>query len=222
MVTSLGVRLIFVLLVCTVSQLSTEPARAAAVGAILGLDRCGLGGDAPPNTEYGGGTGVLAGVLGEIALSQALALSLQPRLAQRRTTMTAADSEEASGERESELTLDYIAVPVVLKFAAVGGRTYVAGGVDIGFLTRARLSGGGLDEEDVETSFHSVDVGALVGFGLVFPVGRPQLTTELRYLQGLVNLASGAAGGAIRDLPDRFHSSGWELTVGVLFPLGAP
>jgi hypothetical protein len=64
-----------------------------------------------------------------------------------------------------------------------------------------------------------VDVGALFGFGVVFPVGRPKLTTELRYVQGLVNL-SNDSGDASTALPDRFHSGGLELMAGILFPLG--
>jgi len=64
-----------------------------------------------------------------------------------------------------------------------------------------------------------VNVGALFGFGVVFPVGRPRITTELRYVQGLVNL-SGAEQGLIQELPDRFYSSGLQIMAGILFPLG--
>jgi Outer membrane protein beta-barrel domain len=200
------------------SIIRVEPAIAAAVGAVLGLDRCAINGDAPPNTSYGGGMGLIAGVQGELALGENIALSLQPMFTQRSTALTAADSEEPTGERELELSLDYIAVPLVLKLSAAGGRTYVAGGMDIAFLTEARITGGGLDE-DVTASFQDVDVGAVLGFGVVFPIGRPRITTELRYVQGLVNLA-GDESGVIQDLPDRFHSSGWQLTAGILFPLG--
>ncbi|HTO90292.1 MAG TPA: hypothetical protein VMJ70_04110, partial [Candidatus Sulfotelmatobacter sp.] len=83
----------------------------------------------------------------------------------------------------------------------------------------ARISGHGLDE-DVKSSFSKVDVGAVLGFGVVIPVGRPRLTTELRYLQGLVNLSGEESASPIRNLPDRFHSNGWQLTAAILFPFG--
>jgi hypothetical protein len=206
------------LLMIIVSIASPTHARAAAVGALLGVGRQGISGDAPPNTSYGARGGLIAGVQGEINLSPGIALSVQPRLAQRRTTLTSVD--DVTGEKA--LDLDLFSVPVLLKFSAAGGRTYFAGGLDVGFLRSAHLTGDGLDE-DIKDRFHTTDVGALFGFGVVFPVGKPRLTTELRYVQGLVNLSSGdAEGSTATSLPDRFHSGGLEFQVGILFPLGTP
>ena len=207
------------LLVMIVSTASPMQARAAAVGALLGVGRQGISGDAPPNTSYGARGGLIAGVQGEMALTPSIALSVQPSFAQRRTRLTSVD--DATGEDALDLNLDYVSVPVLLKFGAAGGRTYFAGGVDIGFLQSAHLTGDGLDE-DVRDRFNSTDVGALFGFGVVFPVGSPRLTTELRYVQGLVNLSNDASGSTATSLPDRFHSGGLQLMAGILFPLGKP
>ena len=206
------------ILCCAASTFPADSARAAAVGALLGANRCSISGDAPLNTSYGGGTGLIVGAQGEIALTQDIALSIQPMLAQSRTELKSAESEDEGSERTLDLALDYVSIPVVVKFRAAGGRTYFAGGVDVGFLSSASLTGDGVDE-DVKSLFHDVNVGALFGFGVVFPVGRPRLTTELRYVQGLVNL-SGAEQGLIQELPDRFYSSGLQIMVGILFPLG--
>ncbi|HEX5030189.1 MAG TPA: porin family protein [Candidatus Eisenbacteria bacterium] len=210
-------------LVMLVSIASPTHARAAAVGALLGVGRQAISGDAPPNTSYGARGGLIAGVQGEMALTPSIALCVQPSFAQRRTTLTSVD--DVTGEDALDLNLDYVSVPVLLKFGAAGGRTYFAGGVDIGFLQSAHLTGDGLDR-DIKDRFNSMDVGALFGFGVVFPVGRPRLTTELRYVQGLVNLSSGdfaeAAASTATSLPDRFHSGGLELMAGILFPLGKP
>jgi hypothetical protein len=102
-----------------------------------------------------------------------------------------------------------------VKFNAMSGRTYVAGGLDLGFLSKAHLSSGGLDR-DVKSYFNETDLGALVGFGVVFPIGSSRLTTDLRYVQGLTNLADKMIGG----LPERFHTFGMQLTAGILFPIG--
>ena len=195
-------------------------APAASVGALLGLNRCAISGDAPPNTAYGAGAGLMAGVQGDFALTSDLSLSLQPMFVQRRTTIRAADAEESGDERQLDLDLDYISVPVLVKFGASGGRTYFAGGLDVSFLSSASVSGEGVDE-DIKSLLHSTDVGAVFGFGVVFPMGRPRLTTEIRYVQGLVNLRA-AEEGLVQELPERFHSSGLQLMAGVLFPLGAP
>ena len=211
-------RWFFLLFCCAASPWVATSAEAASVGAMLGASRCSISGDAPVNTSYGAGMGLIAGVQGEISLSEDIALSLQPKFEQRRTKLTSADSEEEDDERSLDLDLDYVSIPLVVKFQAAGGRTYFAGGVDVGFLSSASLTGEGVDE-DVTSLFHKVDVGALIGFGVVFPIGTPRLTTELRYVQGLVNL-SGGEQGLINELPDRFHSNGVQLMAGILFPLG--
>ena len=203
-----------------VASLTTpRSAHAVSVGAFLGLNRCAISGDAPPNTAYGAGAGLMAGAQGELALTRGLSLSLQPMVVQRRTELRSADAAETGDERVLDLDLDYVSVPVVVKFNAAGGRTYFAGGVDVAFLSSARISGEGVDE-DLEPLLHSVDVGALFGFGVVFPAGRSRLTTEIRYVQGLVNLRE-AQQGLVQELPDRFHSSGLQLMAGILFPIGS-
>jgi len=213
-------RCTLLLLVTAVSISVATDAHAAAVGALLGFGREGISGDAPPNTTYWGAIGGIAGLQGEIALTDGIALSVQPMFSQRRTTLTTATF---SGETNHDLKLDYVSVPIVLKFSAAHGRTYVTGGVDLGFLQSAKITGNGLDE-DIKDGFHSTDLGALVGFGVVFPIGGPNLTTEIRYVQGLTDLSKDSASAvdpaASPDLPDRFHSGGLQVTAGILFPIG--
>jgi hypothetical protein len=209
------------MLLAALLAFGATPAHAAAVGAILGLNRAGISGDAPPDAEYNSKTGLMAGVQAEIGLTQEISLSLQPMYVMRGAGLTVADSTANSGERDLELALEYVAVPVVVKIATASGRTYVTGGVDVAFLSGATLTDGDLDK-DVKTALCDMDLGALLGFGVVFPLGRPRLTVEARYVQGLVNLGGDAEGAATPNLPDRFRSTGLQLTAGILIPLGRP
>jgi hypothetical protein len=86
-------------------------------------------------------------------------------------------------------------------------------------LTAATLSGQGSDR-DVASAYNDTGFGAVLGFGLAFPVGRTRLTTELRYVQGIANMTTGSAAAAAGALAPRLHSSGWELIVGDLLPVG--
>src|SRR5207342_358756 len=97
---------------------------------------------------------------------------------------------------------------VVVKFAKAGGRTFVAGGVTVDFLTSATLSGQGSDR-DVTSAYNSTTLGAVLGFGVVFPAGRTRFTTELRFVQGITNMTTGSAAAAAGALAPRLHSSGW-------------
>ena len=158
-----AIRLAFCLL--ALSPPCITAAHAAAVGAHLGLNRSGIGGDFGQNTEIASQTGLLAGVQGEIGLSRGIALSLQPMYLRQETRATA---ESDSANTDLELTLDSYSVPIVVKFGLGGGRTYVSSGLDISFLSTAKLSSGAL-ERDTKSSFNDVNLGALVGFGVVFP-----------------------------------------------------
>ena len=212
------VRVWFVVLLATVA-LRAGQARAAAIGAQIGVDRARIDGDAPPNSEYTSKYGVVAGVQGELGLARDLVLSLQPSYVRRLNGVLIAPSTRGGSPTELQLAFDCVSVPLVLKFAKAGGRTYVTGGVTTDFVTAVTLSGAGSDR-DVSSAYKSTAFGALLGFGVVFPAGRTRFTTELRFVQGLTNLNTGAAAAAAGALAPRLHSSGLELIVGSLFPVG--
>jgi hypothetical protein len=193
-------------------------AHAAAIGAILGANRADISGDAPQNVEFGSRFGLIAGVQGEFGIARDVLISVQPVIVSRGATVSDADSLDGES---ADLVIDYFAVPIVLKLMAGGGRTYVTGGIDVAFLDKATLSSGDL-EVDVTDFFNRTDVAALIGFGVVFPIGRPRLTVEARYVQGFSSLTKDDALPPDQNLPDRFHNKGLQLMAGVLFPLGRP
>ena len=76
----------------------------------------------------------------------------------------------------------------------------------------------GSSETDLSQVLNDVDLSVIFGVGWMIPVGRPAVTIELRYNQSLSNLNSTATIPG--NLPARFRSSGFQLLVGVLLPLG--
>ena len=215
----LAVRMSFAVLVAAGIATGAGVARAAVVGVQLGVDRSGIDGDTPPNTQYTDKYGLLAGVQGEIGLARDLSLSLQPSFVQKKSGLLIAPSTRGANTTELELSFDYVSVPLLVKFAKAGGRTYVAGGVSVDFLTAATLAGQG-SNRDVKSAYNSTGFGAVLGFGVVFPVGSTRLTTELRYVQGIANMTTGATAEAAGALAPRLHSAGWELIVGDLLQIG--
>jgi hypothetical protein len=217
--TSHPARLLVIVLLATVIAAGTPAAQAAVVGAQLGVDRSGIEGDSPPNTQYSDNFGVIAGIQGEIGFAQDLSLSLQPSFVQKKSGLQIAPTTRGGSTTTLDLAFDYVSVPVVVKFAKAGGRTYVAGGVTVDFLTAATLSGLGSDR-DVTSTFNNTGLGAVLGFGVVFPAGRTRFTTELRFVQSLTNMTTGTVAEAAGALAPRLHSAGWELIVGNLLPVG--
>jgi len=218
---SRAARLSLVVLLSTGIAVRADAAQAAAIGAQLGLDRAGVDGDTPPNTEYTDKAGLVAGIQGEIGFAQDLSLSLQPSFVQKKSGVLIAPSTRGGSTTELELSFGYVSVPLVVKFAQARGRTYVAGGVTVDFLTAATLSGLGSDR-NVKSAYNSTGFGALLGFGVVFPVGRTHFTTELRFVQDIANMTTGTVAQATGALAPRLHSNGLQLTVGILLPIGRP
>lgn len=216
---SRSVRLLLVVLLAIAAASAAGEARAAAIGVQLGLDRGRIDGDSPPNSSYTSKYGVVAGVQGELGIAHALSLSLQPSYVHRPIGVLFAPSTRGGSPTELDLKFDYVSLPLVVKFAQAGGRTFVSGGVTADFVTAATLSGAGADR-DVSSAYKSTAFGALLGFGVVFPAGRTHFTTELRFVQGLTNMNTGDAAAAAGALAPRLHSSGLELIVGSLFPVG--
>ena len=81
------------------------------------------------------------------------------------------------------------------------------------------ITGGAVDVP-ASSFLKEVDVAAVFGVGLTFPVGRYELTGELRYRQGLVNMARESLGSRLDTLPPRFRFAGFQLQVGLMLPWG--
>jgi hypothetical protein len=194
-------------------------ASAQQIGFQGGLNRAAIQGDAPPNAQYAGGFGFMGGIVVDLPIAKDVWLSLQPMYARRGTGIAYAVRGEDAPRDSLDVTLNYLSVPLVAKVQAGHGRTYVTGGVDVGWLMDATLTGRGPDE-DIASAFRDLDVAALFGFGVLFPIGAPRLTVEARYTQSLLNLSAGGAGPGGADLPDRFRANGFQLLTGLMIPLG--
>jgi hypothetical protein len=192
---------------------------AQQVGVQGGLNRAGIQGDAPPNAQYTGGFGYMAGIVVDLPIATDVVLSLQPMYAVRGTGIAFAVEGEEEPRDSLDVALTYVSVPLLAKVRAAHGRTYVTGGVDVGWLLDATLTGRGADE-DIASAFQDVDVAALFGFGVVFPIGRPRLTLEARYTQSLLNLSAGGEVPDGAELPERFRANGFQLLTGLVIPLG--
>ena len=113
----------------------------------------------------------------------------------------------------------YIELPLLLgyRFPATGARPYVIGGGQVAFKTGCQIegSGGGVtasfdcDDPNFGGEFSSTDFGLVGGGGLIWPMGRNDLTFDLRYTLGLSKIEKNT------DLKNR----GFTFGVGLMIPL---
>ncbi len=187
-----------------------------SVGAVLGVSRSGVSGDRPDGTTFSTRTGLIAGVVVEIPITDEVHLVFQPGFIQRGASI-GVDVGEPEPVDSLELQLDYLSMPVLIKVISNNRRLYVTSGIDIGYLSSATLTDGS-SETDLGPILNDLDLSVIFGVGWMIPIGRPAFTIEMRYNQSLTNLNDTATTPA--NLPARFRSSGFQLLAGVLLPLG--
>jgi hypothetical protein len=197
------------------------PAEAqVTIGAFGVLNSANLSGDAPDDISYGGKTGFGFGLIGEFHLTDDIWLSVQPMSLPRGAAVELKVDDEEDPVKIADLSLDYIAVPVLAKFVTVGGKVYVISGFNFSFLTGANLTGveDGDQEIDVKDALKSFDVAVDFGVGGQLPAGPIKIMLEARYEQGLLNVSE--ENLAEDALKSRVRSSGLQLLAGILLPLG--
>ncbi len=205
---------------CTLGLIRAPSANAQfAIGVQAGVNRTSLSGDAPSNTKYKSGTGFAAGIVGEIPLAKNVKLSLQPMYLQRPFTIAFKVEGEEEARDSIDISLDYIAMPILLKVVTGSGKTYVSGGVNLGYLVDATATAGN-ETSDISKVFRDIDLSAAFAFGVQLPIGSPLLTLELRYEQSILNMANPDEDPEGQSLPVRFRTSGFQFYAGILLPLG--
>ena len=162
---------------------------------------------------------ITAGLIGEVRLSEDAWLSVQPMSLQRGATTKIAVSGQEEKLEGPTLSLDYLAIPILVRITSDNGRTYVTGGANPAFLLEAQLQDGSTNE-DAASAMSDFGLAADIGFGVMLPIRRAMLTLELRYEQSILNVASSDRQEPDDGLPVRFRSTGFQFLAGLMWPLG--
>jgi len=119
-----------------------------------------------------------------------------------------------------KIKLNYLELPLLIgyRFPATGLRPYVVGGAHVGFKTGCEFeaSQGGqsfssdCDNPDLDIGdFSDTDFALEGGGGLILPVGRNDLTFDVRYVAGLKNI----------EKSSEVKNRGWTFGVSLMVPL---
>lgn len=190
------------------------------LGAIGGLNSSKLSGDVPSKTSYTSRKGLILGAVIDRRLTEDAWLSLQPRYQQNGTKSEVAVDGTSDTTPGPEILLDYISLPVLLRIYANNQKTYVLGGFNVGYLIRGDFVDVDGTTTDYKDLFRNVELSMDFGFGVMLPYRGAMINIELRYEQGLLNLASNNEDGQNGALPTRLRQSGLEFLVGVQWSLG--
>lgn len=208
-----------VLIAITLAFALTQEVQAGiAVGAVGGVNKMSWGGDAPDKGSYENLTGFTAGGQIDLEICRSTWLSLQPSFARKGTKITFEVEGQSERVDSVDVRLDYFVLPLLVKVETLGGRFYVTGGLEVGWLLDARYKTPTQDL-DVSGDLNKYDLAADFGIGYTIPAGRTDIWFELRYSQSLINVGDEDAGHQEVIQEPRVKNNGLMLLVGILYNL---
>ena len=203
--------------------LLVQPAAAQFnLGVMGGINKSNLSGDAPSKAKYTSRNGFAGGVFVDVNIARDVFLSFQPMFMQKGTTIAVDVPGERDPKDSLNVNLNYISLPLMVKVISGNGKTYVTGGLDVGFrqgATVKTINGAG-SEQDIQESIQQVDIAVNFGLGIMIPLGTPKLIFELRYVQGLADISNIKAEPEGESLPPQFKTGGFQLFTGLMIPVG--
>ena len=191
------------------------------LGLVAGANGAMLKGDAPKAVSYSRSWGLNLSVVGEFELSDDILLCFQPGLSQNGTIVAVEKKDIKNPVDSLNISLDYFSVPVLVKVLTTNGHTYVSGGLEFGYLVDADAITieGSESNTPIADAFQNFNVSMIFGFGIIFPLSASQVTIEIRYNQGLNNLAKSEDQLENVSMPVRIRSSMIQLQAGWHFGL---
>lgn len=206
--------LVIIILLIPLSYLQAQ----YTLGLVAGANGAVLKGDAPKGVSYNRSWGFNLSVAGEFELSDDILLCFQPGYSQNGTIVAVKKKDIKDPVDSLNLSLDYLSVPVLVKVLTMNGRTYFSGGLEFGYLVDAEaITIGG--SESIADAFQNFNVSMIFGFGIIFPFSTSKVTIEIRYNQGLNNLAKSEDQLENVSIPVRIRSNMIQLQVGCHFGL---
>jgi hypothetical protein len=177
-------KLLFVLFALALFSISTQAQMQLGVKA--GLNLANLSGDDISDTDAR--TGFAGGLFFMYQFNDMFAIQPEAYYSMKGAT----DKGSFEGySYEAELKLDYLEIPLLLKFLIPikdsNVRPTVFAGPSFGFNMSAKSkveAGGQTFEQDIEY-VASTDFGLVFGGGIGFPVGNGELGFDIRYILGL-------------------------------------
>lgn len=191
------------------------------LGVYGGLNSANLSGDKPSDWNYLSNSGVMAGVAGEINLTQDVRISFQPGFLHKGTKV----GVDVPGERDPKdslsVQLNCLSMPILVKIIHDNEKVFLTGGFELSFLQKASHKEiAGSKENDLTDKFSSMDIAALFGLGFNIAIKKAVLTLELRYSQGLINVSQFESRDPEKYLPPEFKTKGLQFLAGVLYLIG--
>jgi len=213
-------RLIFPILVFFTSL----PLNAqVALGVNAGITRMKFSGDPPDGIGFfSPRTGFSSSLRFDYRFNDAFALSIQPEYSLLRSKYSILNDSATKVVDSTYFSMPSLSIPVNAIVWSENGRFYVLAGIEIAYVLHFK---GEALISPLQTTYNSYNVRKIYlyvqfGAGFIIPLGRPYLSFEFRYSQGLQDLTTGLVHHG-SYLP-RTKLTNFNFVVGLNIPFGNP
>lgn len=148
-----------------------------------------LTGSLPDEGKWNGRSGFGAGLMAELNFTSDVTLSFQPEYLPRNSRQEFTSKGEVVAYIDYDF--NYLNLPLLVRVTGdpIGVRGFVTGGLEISYLLDATMISEG-ESLDISDELDDMTLGALLGAGVMVPLGNNFLLFELRYVQGLDDMVN--------------------------------
>ena len=208
--------IILLSLVCLLIPISLSA--QLSLGVIVGSNMGKFGGYEPNDAEYASRTGLNIGASFAYRLNNEISLTFQPMYSQRGSNIEVGEDSWKDTLQVYEVKLDFLILPLFIKVYSDNRAVYFVSGIEFGVPLSAEVYHA--DQTlNISDYVNKIDILASIGMGLRFSLGKPDLTIEFRYYQGLVNFNASQIESFEKDILGDFKNSGFQLMAGLEWEL---
>ena len=158
------------------------------LGAFAGIDNGRLSGDKFSNTVYKSKTGFIIGLSIDPQINDLISLSIQPGYIKTGSKIQVPDTIANEYKDSLRISVDYLFLDIFVKIQSKSKRLYFSSGLEFGYGLSLVVENE-LEEVDISDELNKWNLSAVFGIGYKVPIKKSSLYFELRYSQGLVNVA---------------------------------
>ena len=158
------------------------------LGAFAGIDNGRLSGDKFSNTVYKSKTGFIIGLSIDPQINDLISLSIQPGYIKTGSKIQVPDTIANEYKDSLRISVDYLVLDIFVKIQSKSKRLYFSSGLEFGYGLSLVVENE-LEEVDISDELNKWNLSAVFGIGYKVPIKKSSLYFQLRYSQGLVNVA---------------------------------
>jgi len=188
-----------------------------SLGFYFGTNKASLAGDAPDRSKFQSDFGITIGAILDIKVAEDISILFEPGFATNNTKLIYRPSGSEQYKDSLAININVFRLPVTLKMISYNKRWQFLGGLGFSYPIKAVTVDQGGQETDLSSQITDFNVTALFGIGYRIPIKTSNLSINLRYNQGLVNIAN--SGDEQSAIP-RVKSNIVQFVLAWQFPLG--